>query len=252
MRRKKHGAVEWLEFELLADIAGLTHAVFLRHGGASTGPFASLNTCVSVGDDPKHVAQNIEKIRAVIGVARLERAVEKHGIAHEFICADQLRELGVCDGLITVDREVGLVITHADCQAAIFYDPKHRAIANVHCGWRGNVQNIYGETIRIMREKIGSRPEELIVGISPSLGPAHAEFKNYRTELPDTFLPYQVQPTYFDLWEISRQQLLEAGIVASHIEIAGICTYAEARDFFSYRRDKPVTGRHATVVALTS
>jgi len=38
-------------------------------------------------------------------------------------------------------------------------------------------------------------------------------------------------------------------VLRHHIEVAGICTFANAQDFFSYRRDR-VTGRNGTVVML--
>ena len=142
------------------------------------------------------------------------------------------------------------MIKHADCQAAIFYDPEHRAIANVHCGWRGNVQNIYRETVREMRRHFASRPENILVAISPSLGPEKAEFINFKKELPEAFLPYQVKPTYFDLWAISRMQLESEGILSHHIQIASICTYSHPEDYFSFRRDNRVTGNHGTVAVL--
>src|SRR5262249_11397000 len=98
-------------------------------------------------------------------------------------------------------------------------------------------------------QAFGSRPEDLLVGISPSLGPHSAEFKNYRTEFPQELWGFQVRPEYFDLWALARHQCEECGILPQHIEIAEICTYANPEDYFSYRRDG-VTGRNATVAAL--
>jgi polyphenol oxidase len=248
MRRKKKEGIQWLEFELLADVPGLTHAVFLRHGGFSRGPYDSLNAG-SPDDEPENIKRNLEKIREVMGIPLISR-LQCHTKNVEFIPMKSSKENGDCDGLITKEKHLGLMIKHADCQAAIFYDPRQRAIANVHCGWRGNVQNIYAETIAKMREQAGSRPEDILVCVSPSLGPDASEFINYKQELPEEFLPFQFKPLYFNLWEISRYQLLNAGIQPEHIEIAGICTYSNSDDFFSFRRDKRITGHHATVVGL--
>lgn len=150
---------------------------------------------------------------------------------------------------MTDEKNVGLMIKHADCQAAIFYDPLHHAVANVHCGWRGNVKNIYREIVEAMGQRYGSRPQDLLVGISPSLGPQASEFRNYIKELPKSFWEFQIKPLYFDLWEISKQQLMGCGILSHHIEIAKICTFSTPEDCFSYRREKR-SGRHATIVAL--
>ena len=141
------------------------------------------------------------------------------------------------------------MIKHADCQAAIFYDPVHKALANVHCGWRGNVKNIYRVAVQKMKFTFGTNPKDLLVGISPSLGPDHSEFIHYQTEWPEEFWRFQVRPNYLDLWAIARDQLEQCGLLPHHIEVAGICTFANPQDFFSHRRDK-ITGRHATVAML--
>lgn len=247
MLRKKDQGVEWMEFELLADEPGLRHGIFLRPGGVSAGPFASLNVGGGTNDDPASIERNREKIRRCLGVEELVSGTQVHGKVIGLVSGKE--PIGECDGLATIEKGRALMIKHADCQAAIIYDPILRAVANVHCGWRGNVQNIYSEAVNFLHQKFGSKPENLLVGISPSLGPEKSEFKNYQTELPESFWKFQIKSTYFDLWEISRQQLLDLGVLASHIQIAGICTHENSADFFSYRRDK-VTGRNCAVALL--
>lgn len=165
------------------------------------------------------------------------RQVHGHRIAH---LPEEV--VGECDGLMTSATDLALLIQHADCQVALFFDPVHHAIANVHCGWRGNVQNIYRKTIGKMIEKFLTKPEDLLVCISPSLGPQRSEFRHYKRELPSDFYPFQIAPNYFDLWEISKMQLLREGILSSHLEIARMCTFEEADRFFSYRREKKPGG----------
>lgn len=225
----------------------VAHGVFARHGGVSEEPFGSLNFSVAVGDTEERVATNTERALKSLHLSRVQRAYQVHGpLVREVVFPIEPPK---CDGLMTDQKDFGLLITHADCQAAIFYDPSHQALAVVHSGWRGSVANIYQETVRAMGERYGSRPEELLVGISPSLGSEVAEFKNYKEELPRSFWEFQVKPNYFNFWEISRWQLLSAGLLPHHIEIAGICTYSTPEDWFSYRR-APLSGRHATIAAL--
>lgn len=249
MIRKKQGEIEWLEFELLADIPGLVHGVFLRHGGVSKGPYCSLNVGGRIGDDPKNIAENRRRILRTLGIETWVSGKQVHsdGVA----CVKNANQnVGDCDGLVTDQKDIGLMIKHADCQAAIFYDPINHAIANVHSGWRGQVKNIYRATIQKMMKAFGSRPEDLLVAISPSLGPDRAEFINYKVELPEEFWRFQIRPQYFDLWAIARYQLESAGVLPKHIEIAGICTHTDTNDYFSFRRDK-VTGNNATLVMLS-
>jgi YfiH family protein len=140
------------------------------------------------------------------------------------------------------------MITHADCQATIIYDPVVHVVANVHSGWRGSVQNIYQKTVDYLKQQHGCKAENLLACIGPSLGPNSSEFINFKTELPETFLDFQVKPFYFDFWAISRWQLKCAGLLDHHIECAQIDTKQDSR-FFSHRRDKK-TGRNAAMVIL--
>ena len=59
-----------------------------------------------------------------------------------------------------------------------------------------------------------------------------------------------VRENYFNLWVISRNQLLNAGLQEENIEIAEACSKCNTHAFYSYRADN-VTGRSATVAMLT-
>lgn len=254
MQRLKSEDLEWLEFDLLADIPHIRHQVFLRHGGYSQSPYKSLNVSYSVGDDPAHVEQNILRIekqlqQSMPGWKKMITGRGCHGKHVAYIEESSPQEVKDCDGLICSTPGLSLMMTHADCQVALFYDPHQQVIANIHSGWRGNVINIYAEAIEQMRQRFGSNPADLLVCITPSLGPDEAEFIHYSYELPEDFWTFQVRPTYFDLWSIAEYQLQNAGILPHHIEVARLSTYSNSTDYFSYRRDK-ITGRHATCITL--
>lgn len=245
MIRKQSGGISWLEFTLLQE-AKLKHGVFLRHGGVSQSSFASLNLGASVGDQIESVKENRQRVQKILGLDSLIIGRQVHGV--DICVIDKQPPLGECDGLITQEKGLALTILHADCQAAIFYDPVQHLVANIHCGWRGNVQNIYQKTVELLQKK-GSCPENILVCISPSLGPKNGQFIHYKQELPAYFQEFRQEGDLFDFWEISKMQLQKAGILFSHIECANLCTYENNLDFFSYRRDKN-TGRHATIVSL--
>lgn len=254
MQRFKQDSTEWLAFDLLADCPHVKHAVFLRHGGHSQAPFNSLNASFSVGDQAAAIEQNRALIakQSKAGLQHWSHIVTGqgcHGKHISYIEKQSPHVIPQCDGLISSTPGITLMMTHADCQIALFYDPCHHAIANVHAGWRGSVQNIYAETLLHMQKRFGSKPADLLVCISPSLGPDESEFIHYRNELPEKFWTFQIKPTYFDFWSISEYQLQNAGILPHHIEIARLSTHSNAYDFFSYRRDK-ITGRHATCITL--
>lgn len=252
MIRKECENIIWLEFELLAPFSNLAHGVLLRHGGQSQGSFDSLNMAFSINNslENQNVKANREKVKKIFGLKNLCESNLTHEDQIVEITHENHRLKANCDGISTQLPNMPLLVTHADCQAAIFYDPIKKAIANVHSGWRGNVKDIYGKTVQFMKNHYGSSPNNLHVGISPSLGPHDAEFINYRTELPRDLWEFQVKPFYFDLWSISKNQLLQAGVLEHHIQIAGMSTLSNPQDYFSYRREK-ISGRHGTFVTLS-
>lgn len=253
MQKTATGPVEFYQFDLLSNFPEVTHAVFTRRGGVSPVPFDSLNVSYHTGDDAALIRKNRKTITAIIGATHLVSAhqVHKNGVKIIGHFPESDDEPQGFDALLTHFMDVALMIKQADCQAIILYDPRRKAIGNVHCGWRGNVLDIIGHTVQAMAEAFGSRPQDILACISPSLGPCCAEFKNFQQEFPPSLWRYKVMPDHFDLWAISRDQLLSAGILPEHIEMAGICTKCHHDEFFSYRGEK-ITGRSGTVVALSS
>lgn len=206
-----------LQFELFEGYRGLFHGVFLS-------------------DTP---AREVEKL--------LERPCFRAEQIHsDIVC--EAPALSPCDGLFTQAKEKPLLIQHADCQAAIFFDPTRQMLALVHAGWRGLVQGIYTKTMLQLKER-GVDPKNLLVAIGPSMGPERGEFKGWSEYFPPHFAPFQVRENYFDLKAVARAELLSLGILPSHVEIAKECTVADASRFYSWRRDKTVE-RHATIAWL--
>lgn len=239
MLRKKSESVEWLEFHQLQEFDEIKHGVFLKSGDEEFFLHAQ--------GQKERADINCKRVCQILGCEHLVKGCLCHG--KDVLEVDELKDERNCDGLITKKEGLGILMTHADCQAAIFYDPIHHVMGNVHAGWRGNVQNIYKEAVDQLKAKFGSDPAELLVCISPSLGPCCAEFKHYKQELPESFWEYQERENYFNLWEISRKQLLEAKVLDGHIEIARLCTVCHPGDFYSYRYNKTVC-RNGTVATL--
>lgn len=243
--------LEWLEFDLLKEYPWVAHGVFLRHGGTSGKPFSSLNLSEAVGDHPDNVKVNRERVREVLQIPMVVYAKQEHNANVFEVTSSNLQKIPAADAIFTRVKDLGLAVTHADCQAAVIYDPSKEVIAVVHAGYKGLGQNIYVATINAMKDAAKCNPHDLIVCISPSLGPDHAEYINYKTELPESFWDYQTKPKHFDFWAIAENQLLGAGIQKKNIEITKVCTYCESKDYYSHRREKKI-GRHATVAAMKS
>jgi hypothetical protein len=240
--------IQWLEYDIFKNFPQIFSATFLRHGGISVDNFFSLNIADAVGDHPDAVKVNRELLRKTANVEILAFLKQVHGINIVEITKENALNHFEADGFITREKNIALVIAHADCQAAMFYDPHQQIIGAFHVGWKGLVQNFYSLAVKMMQSK-GCQLKDLYVAISPSLGEDHAEFKDYKKTFPKEFWDYQIKPLYFDLTAIARAQLKGAGISDKNIEISDQCTYCNPQDFYSYRRDK-ITGRHATMIAL--
>jgi YfiH family protein len=153
------------------------------------------------------------------------------------------------DALVSNVPGLRLLIQTADCQAVMLFDPQKRVAANIHCGWRGSVADIIGQTISRMVSEFGCDPGQMHAGIGPSLGPCCAEFVNFKNEIPRQLWPFRVGAHHFDFWRISRHQLSTAGLVDGNIYDPGICTRCNPHLFFSYRAAR-TTGRFAAVIGM--
>lgn len=241
--------LEWVEYGLLEGFKHIKHATMLRHGGVSVKHFASLNLGNHVGDNPEHVKANRQVVQDFFGVNTILYPQQSHGIEVALITKENKKVNGV-DALITKEKNIGLAVCHADCQAALFYDPEHDAIGVAHAGYKGLVNNIYKNVLVKMQEAFGTKPENVVVCISASLGPEHAEYINYKKEFPEELWIYQ-KNNHFNLWDIAKKLLTQSGIQEQNIEITEDCTFCNKKDYFSYRREKE-TGRHATIIAIKS
>ncbi len=223
---------------------------FFRNGGVSKGAYDSLNFSLSVGDCEKAVRENRKRAVERLGFSKwvMVGVVDGATVAH--VTKESPELMRGCDGLITDVPGIALMATNADCQVALFYDPVKKAVGAVHAGWRGQVANIYAETVRRMGEVFGSGPKDLRVSFSPSLGPSRAEFVNYRKELPECFWRFQVRPNYFDLWAVAKWQLMQVNILEKNIAFSQICSYDNPGTCFSYRRDGKKSGRNASIIGI--
>lgn len=247
------GKIVHFQFPRLAQDPGLVHAVFTRRGGVSTPPFSSLNTSYGTGDAPDRVRRNLSTILNVMGGKYILYLNQVHGRNILELPRGGSPEFpqGVeADAVITNRRHLALMVKQADCQGIILFDRGAGAVAAVHCGWRGSVLNLLGSVVGRMVSNFACRRSRLQAAIGPSLGPCCAEFKSHREIFPDDFRSSMIRENYFDLWQISRRQLLEAGLEEGNIEIAEVCTVCRTDLFFSYRKER-TTGRFATAAMLT-
>jgi len=162
------------------------------------------------------------------------------------------------DGLITVTPGRYLLGYFADCVPLLAYDPVRRAVGLAHAGWRGTVQRIAERLVAELVAAFGVQPEDLRVGIGPSIGPCCYEvgtdvIAQVREELPEGGeLLRSGRPghAFFDLWAANRQGLVRAGVRPAHIEVTAQCTSCHVERFFSYRREGQLNGLFGAVIGI--
>jgi polyphenol oxidase len=147
----------------------------------------------------------------------------------------------------------------ADCVPLLLFDPVKKVVAVIHAGWRGTVQHITSNTIKVMIDRFGSNPADILAGIGPSIGPCCYEVgEEVKAVVHESFgttegylvsQPHSEKP-YFDLWYANQKQLIELGLKPENIETSQICTKCNHRMFYSSRADKGVTGRFAAGIFL--
>lgn len=250
--------IQYFQFDSLRQ-ADVTHAVFARHGGVSEGHWASLNVSVSVGDTRENVRENRRRAFRALG-----RAPESIADLWQIHSADVVRvdvpmgeahDSPKADALITDRPDVTLFLRFADCVPILLFDPKRHAVGLVHAGWRGTLQKASAAAVRALAENYGSRPQDLIAGIGPSIGPCHyAVGEDVVTQTRAAFGPdadrlllANHQP-HLDLWAANALALQQIGV--EQIDMSGVCTACHTEHFFSHRGERGQTGRFGALLAL--
>jgi polyphenol oxidase len=153
--------------------------------------------------------------------------------------------LGQGDALLDNTAGAALAVKTADCVPLLLVDERKQAVAAVHAGWRGTVAGIAQRAVESMRERFGSEPADLHAALGPAIGECCYEVG------PEVAAHFgREERTHIDLVEANRGQLLAAGLSASRIYAAGLCTMCRADEFHSYRRDREAAGRMYSFIGI--
>jgi copper oxidase (laccase) domain-containing protein len=126
----------------------------------------------------------------------------------------------------------------------------------VHAGWRGTAARAVNAAVEAMKQHFGSNPRDILAGIGPAIGPCcYTVGPTVEEAFADRAWAMKRGKdggTLLDLWEANRRGLIEAGVPAEQVEVAGICTQCHAGRFFSHRANSgQPAGRFAAVIGLT-
>ncbi len=221
------------------EAAGVRHAFTTRHHGNAAGKGEASPALRTLGIDPRAV--------------RFARQV--HGT--RCLVADGLPPgpIGEGDAIVTATPGIPLAVFTADCLAVVVADPERPALAVAHAGWRGTVAGLLAGLVETLVERLGVRPERLVAGIGPSIGPCCYEVDEpvvgpLRAAFPDDWgrwvRPRDAGTWGLDLWQANADQLVAAGVRREAIVNPRLCTACRRDLFFSYRRE----GRGGSLAAF--
>jgi YfiH family protein len=255
MKRIEKNGLVFYKSSLLETYQNVMHAFFTKIGGVSLTPYLGLNLGLHTDDNLKDINENLKRVKEVLGIDTFYALHQVHGDKCLHIDDESLYYTNGYDAMITKLSNKPMLISHADCQPALFYDKKRHVLATVHSGWKGSVLNIYEKTLQNFEDLFFSKREDILVAIGPCLGPQHAEFIHFEKELPKHFWAYKDDHNRFDFWQLSFDQLTKAGIKKQHIDIARLCTYSNENEFYSFRRQhdkKKLLGANALVAFMNN
>ncbi len=259
MYTEEKNGLELLRFDCLKGEEGVTCAVSTRRGGASSGPYAGLNLGAGSGDKLEDVERNLELFCEAFGAepARLARMRQRHTANVAVVEAGGGAPPENTDALVTAEPGVPLLALSADCALTAFYDPRRKAVAAVHTGWRGALLDAHSAALNVMRLRFGTDPADVTAVVSPMISAAHYPVKDdflekFRAMLPPgsdrRFLTLKEGIHFFNLRELVRARLEALGL--ARYEFMHLCTYSEKERFYSWRRDGEKTGRFGLAVML--
>ncbi len=219
-----------------------------RLGGASAGPFSSLNLSTTVGDDLETVQENQRRVAALVGATALHVLDAKHGAKVSLATTAGIAHS--CDGVVTSTPGLALLALAADCVPIVLADPGQGVIAVAHCGWRGLNAGIVEATVSLMLEQ-GARTIQAITGpaICSACYPVQSDCVDQLRDGLSTSQFASVVTPQDEQWSVDVRAGVHLQLAELEVSFSSInrCTN-EDQTLFSYRRDGR-TGRQGMIIA---
>lgn len=248
----------------LFESIGLTANFYCRTGGTSRDDFSSLNSGYHLGDDPEHVKKNRLKIYQTGSFGPHQPVLVKQIHGNHVIHVDKqqsgegwLKDQDLKlegDGLVTTDPGLPLAIKTADCLPVMLADDQGRAVAIMHAGWRGLVNEILNQGVQKIQTLLSIESKRLLAILGPCISAQNftvtSELFNVFTKIDRKAMIIKGETGFVDMHTIARTQLLKLGLIDSHIIQVPGCTFAEPEHYFSYRRDQGTTGRMLSMIQI--
>lgn len=269
LTEQRVNGVSFLTFPALEKSGLVRHAFSTRLGGVGKGDFSTMNFSFTRGDVREDVLENYTRMADALGVDRKRmvltfqthttnvRQVTEQDGGKGILTERDYRDV---DGLITNIPGMTLVTFYADCVPLYFLDPVHKAIGLSHSGWRGTVNRMGEVTLRAMKDAYGTRPEDVIACVGPSIcvdcyeigKEVAVEFvKTFGEAHRDEILTDKKNGKYqLNLWKANEIILKEAGVREENISVTDICTCCNPELLFSHRKHGEKRGNLCAFLCL--
>lgn len=219
----------------------------LRAPGTSAPPYHEFNLAEHVGDRPESVSANRDQLYHDLGLRNLPAWLDQeHGTV---VVEAQPESRPTADASYTRRPWIPCAVMTADCLPVLFTARDGSMVAAAHAGWRGLQGGILEATLDHFPDR------DLLIWLGPAIGPTAFEvgpevreaFLHRLEASEDCFCKSGKDRYHADLYQLARLALTQAGIATTSIFGGDRCTFEEASEFFSYRRDR-TTGRMATLI----
>jgi YfiH family protein len=245
--------IKVINSQIIGSIPNVRHFFSTRVGGISEGFFSSLNLGIYTEDSKDKVSNNLMRILSAVEMNQNKIVYLKqiHSDRFHVVNEDNYMKIKETEGdaLITTSKEIAIGVFTADCVPILLADDKRNLAAVVHAGWRGTNLNIVYKVLDHIINIMGSAPQNIKAALGPSIGKCCFEVKN---EVAEKFKHVKVVKDrwYIDLLMENIDQIKRAGVPDSNIDYGELCTSCNPELFYSFRRDKGITGRLGTFIQI--
>ena len=208
-------------------------------------------------------------IAEALGVRQVAGLTQVHGREVVSLRRDSPRGSEPCSGdaHVSNDTRIAVAVRAAECVPLLLADPRSGAVAAVHAGWRGTAAGVTTAAVDALTREFGTRPEDLLVAIGPSIGACCYEVGS---ELVDAFAAAKHPRYLIDRWFVvppsprggragstlrldvagaNRDQVVLAGVREENVFLCGLCTAMHLDVLTSYRAEKDRAGRLVGAIA---
>lgn len=240
---------------LLKSLPGLIAAESTRHGGVSIAPYQSLNLGRNTNDNAKHVDENRERFFAALGIDPDQVATSHQVHGQAILTVTEPGRYEGYDALMTNQPNLFVGVSVADCVPILVYDPKNKAVAAIHAGWKGTIAELVRLTLEAMQRTYQTNARDCYAYVGTCIDETSFEVG---PDVADLFAPdfkrvdEFTQRTFVNLRSANTRQLTNFGVPTAQIAVSSFSTVLNNDDYFSHRLEKGQTGRLMALIGLKS